>query len=385
MGKKYYYFYDLNEILIDRYPAKIADKIKAIDNNSNFIFIYSENYNGNKPKKIPNGSKAYFIPSLNENKIKKLIADYPPYSITTIGQRIPDMWMLSLFNHLSINTNLVQHGLWSDKLQRISILSLVIQKFSKFLDYLSYTKKISKLNNLPFLPILIDFYEFLLKENKTIEETKYLNTEKIRANTVFAFDDSWDEYYSLKYGYNKNQLIYIGNPDFLLLQNIDLSKKEESICYLCQSLVEDGRLEKNKYILFLTKMVSFLPASKKLYIKLHPRSRMDIYSSIKDEKNVIFTNDLPVCEYYISHYTGLLATVKHISNNILIWLFPDHHTPEYFKKFGSKVTSDYKELNNFMNSKVECENDFYKFKKISKSDLKVFDPINKIAQNLIEK
>ena len=228
-------------------------------------------------------------------------------------------------------------------------------------------------------------YEFLLKENKTIIETRYLDTEKIRANRVFVFDDSWEEYYTLKYGYNKEQLIYIGNPDLLLLKNVDISRKETSICYLCQSLVEDGRLEKDKYINFITKMVSFLPSSQKLYIKLHPRSRMDNYLSIKENKNVVFTNDLPLCDFYIGHYTGLLATVKHISNNILIWLFPDHHTPKYFKKFGSTVTNNYEELNNFMNGKIELKNNFYNLTEISNNNFENFDPIKKIANNLLEK
>lgn len=385
MVNKYYYFYDLNEVLIDRYPSRIANKIRELDPDSSFIFIYSEKYNGDEPKKTPKGSKSYFIPSLNKKKLTKLIKKYPPYSLTTIAQRIPDMWVLSLFNSLNIKTNIVQHGLWSDKLERVSLFSLVIQKFSKFLNYLSYTKKISKLNNLPFLPILKDLYEFLLKENKTIIETRYLDTEKIRANRVFAFDDSWEEYYTLKYGYNKQQLIYIGNPDLLLLKNIDISKKETSICYLCQSLVEDGRLEKDNYIKFITKMVSFLPSSQKLYIKLHPRSRMDNYLSIKENKNVVFTNELPLCDFYIGHYTGLLATVKHISNNILIWLFSDHHTPEYFKKFGSTVTNNYKELKNFMNGKIELKNDLYNLAEISSNNFENFDPINKIANKLLEK
>ena len=63
---------------------------------------------------------SYYIPKLSK-KIINLIENFPPYSLTTIAQRIPDMWMLSLFNHLNIKTNMVQHGLWSDKLQRISL------------------------------------------------------------------------------------------------------------------------------------------------------------------------------------------------------------------------------------------------------------------------
>ena len=385
MSKKYYYFYDLNEVLIDRYPAKIANKIKELNPKSSFIFIYSEKYNDGEPEKIPNGSSSYYIPKLTKKILINLIENYPPHSLTTIAQRIPDMWVLSLFNHLNIETNIVQHGLWSDKLQRISFFSLLIQKFSKFLNYFQYTKIICSLNKIPFLYTLKDLYDFLLKENKNIIETKYLDTEKIRANKVFAFDDSWEEYYTLKYGYDKEQLIYIGNPDLLLLKNIDISKKDTSICYLCQSLVEDGRLEKDNYIDFINKMVSFLPSSQKLYFKLHPRSRMNNYSSIKENKNVVFTNDLPLCDFYIGHYTGLLATVKHISNNILIWLFSDHHTPEYFKKFGTIITNDLQELNNFMNGKIKSKKPPSDLIEISNNSFENFDPINKIANNLIGK
>ena len=68
MSNKYYYFYDLNEVLIDRYPAKIANKIKCLDSKSNFIFIYSEKYNEGEPTKIPLGSKTYYIPNLSKKK-----------------------------------------------------------------------------------------------------------------------------------------------------------------------------------------------------------------------------------------------------------------------------------------------------------------------------
>ena len=51
----------------------------------------------------------------------------------------------------------------------------------------------------------------------------------------------------MKYGYNIKNLIYIGNPDLMLLKEVDINKQENSVCYICQSLVEDGRLEKNIY------------------------------------------------------------------------------------------------------------------------------------------
>jgi hypothetical protein len=81
MSNKYFYFYDLNEVLIDRYPT------------------------------IPEGSKSFFIKKLSRKELVKITTKYPPNSITTIAQRIPDMWMLTFFNHISVPTYIVQHGL----------------------------------------------------------------------------------------------------------------------------------------------------------------------------------------------------------------------------------------------------------------------------------
>ena len=383
MTNSYYYFYDLNEVLIDRYPAKIANKIRTIEPSSNFVFIYSEKYKENHPSKLPEGSEVFFMPSLNEKKINQIILEFPPSSLTTIAQRIPDMWMLTLFNHKEIPTNIVQHGLWSDKLQRVSFLLLVIQKFSKFIRYATYTFKICNLNKIPYKGVLIDLYNFLLKEDITIPETKYLNKDMIRANKVFAFDQSWDEYYTSKYGYNISNLIYIGNPDLLLLKDIDITKKENSICYLCQSLVEDGRLSKSIYIDFLKKLANSVPSSKKLYIKLHPRSKIEFYKDLNRYQNIVFTNDLPLCDYYVAHYTGLIATVKQVTDNVLIWLLPNHHTPEYFKRLGSTVTSFEKDLYDFVNDKNSLKINKNSIRKLTKKELNNFDPIKKIAQTLV--
>ena len=74
MDNRYYYFYDLNEVLIDRYPSKIANEIKKIEFNSRFVFIYSEKYyHGGEPKNLPEGSLVFYIPSLDEKKIKLIL------------------------------------------------------------------------------------------------------------------------------------------------------------------------------------------------------------------------------------------------------------------------------------------------------------------------
>ena len=116
---KYHYFFDLNEILIDRYPAKISKEILKLHHDSKFVFIYSENYNNGSPKKIPHDSVSVFMPQITSKKIYKLFELYPPKTVTTIAQRIPDLLIILLSNRMNIPTSTVQHGIWSNRIKRI--------------------------------------------------------------------------------------------------------------------------------------------------------------------------------------------------------------------------------------------------------------------------
>lgn len=381
--EKYFYFYDLNEVLIDRYPSQISLHIASEINKNNFIFIYSEKYNNSIPQNIPKASKAFYIKVLSKTQLDIIIKQYPPNSLTTIAQRIPDMWMLTYFNHLSVPTFIVQHGLWSDKLERIPLIQLLFGKYSKFINYLKHVSSICKLNNIPLLITLFDLYRFLLKENINIPNTKYLHNDLLRASKAFVFDESWNDYYVKKYGYDLDNLIYIGNPDLQLIKNRDISNKEDAVCYLCQSLVEDGRYTLKEYANFLKILNSSVASSKKLYVKLHPRSKKEYYNVFDGNSNVIFTNDLPICEYYIAHYTGLLATVRYISENILIWDLPNHHIPEYFRQFGSVVTSSKDDLVSFICNKKQ-KLSFSPETNKEEMKISIQDPIKIIAESIIK-
>ena len=76
---KYFYFFDLYEVLIDRYPAKISKYLQKNYNTNNFIFIYPEKYNNNEPKKLPEGGKSFYIPDLSLKMINELILYVQPF------------------------------------------------------------------------------------------------------------------------------------------------------------------------------------------------------------------------------------------------------------------------------------------------------------------
>jgi len=379
---KYFYFFDLNEVLIDRYPAEISKYLQENYHTNNFIFIYSEKYGNGTPIKIPKGGKSFYISDLDPPKINTLIGKYPPKSLTTIAQRIPDMLILSIFNKKNIPTFIVQHGLWSDKLDRIALIKLILNKLSKFMNYIKYTISLSRINKIPIIPTLLELYKFFLVENIKIPDTKFLNIDGLRAKKAFVFDKSWDEYYLEKYGYDSMDLIYIGNPDFLILKEKDLNIKEDAVCYICQSLVEDGRYLLKDFVKFLKILNDYVASKKKLYIKLHPRSKKEYYRILKPNKNIIFTDDFPICEYYIAHYSGMLAVAKQCSDNILIWNLKNHHMPNYFYQFASVITDNITELRNFIEGKSR-KNQKISYPKLSNEELMNFKPIKLIADNLV--
>ena len=150
-------------------------------------------------------------------------------------------------------------------------------------------------------PSLWDKANFLIKGNINVPESKYLNRDIMRAKTVFVFDDSWDDYYVKKYGYSINSIGYIGNPDYMLLKDIKKHEKEDAACYICQKLVEDGRYSEGQYKRFLKILNNAVASEKKLYIKLHSRSKRQLYECLVSNNNIVITNEFPYCNYYIGH------------------------------------------------------------------------------------
>ena len=359
---KYHYFFDLNEILIDRYPAKISHEILNNDNTAKFVFIYSEKYSYKQPKNTPLDSEIIFMPFITKKKINNLFDIYSPKSVTTVAQRIPDLLIIFLSNKRKIPTHTIQHGIWSDKIERISIFKALLSKLSKINFYLINSWSLSRALKVNYIKFIIDAFAFFYKDDKKITEIKSLSNPLLKAGTVFAFDSTWNSYYLNKFNYKLNQLVYIGNPDLLLLKNKNLENVEDSICYICQSLVEDGRYLFDDFLKFL-KIIKNIANEKIVYIKLHPRTRNEHYEILNNHKNIIFTNEFPICSHYIGHYSSLLLVAKEVSSNVLIWKLKNHYIPKNFYKYASVMTNDVDELNNFLSlNRINMNNSkFFKY------------------------
>lgn len=380
---KYIYFFDLNEILLDRYPASIARSLNKFTNKRiEFIFFYCEKYNKKigKPINLPSNSIVVFEKSFNKQTIEKYILKYPPAVFITIGLRIPDIFLLGYFNRISVKTYMVQHGIFTNHLQRISIFRLIIAKASKFFQYLRYSYEISKIANVKFIRLLKELFQFYFQGKKDFPELETIKNSNLISEVAFIFDKSWENYYQPKYGYGKSSFKYIGNPDYQLITNFDTTPIEDSVCYICQSLVEDGRYLKENYIEFLNSLKETF-RGEKLYLKLHPRSKLELYEEFESE-NFILTNEFINCHTYIGHYSSLIELSYQLGRNVILWKLKDHDIPENFKQYASIISNDWEEILSFLR---KAKKESFKSKPEIENYLKEgLTPIEKISKTIIK-
>ena len=107
------------------------------------------------------------------------------------------------------------------------------------------------------------------------------------------------------------------------------------------------------------------------------------YDSRKNTGVYRFKNIFLIRRNFLFQNDFLLCLSPFVSDNVLIWLLPNHHTPDYFKKFGLIVTSCEKDLNDFINDKISFDLKGNCIKKLTKKELNNFDPIKKIANTLL--
>ena len=339
----YYYFYDFNELLLDRYPAHIAAEIVEKEPDARFVFLYSEVYpNYGAPRSLPKGSIVEYVPSLLQSDIQRLFDAYPPRGLTVIGQRIPDMVFISICNRLNIPTFMVQHGFLTH-LERHSVILLLIERMKKFLQYVRGTIEIAKNLPSPWLKVITDFYLFFIRGTIDFPDSDVINAPELLARYALLFDADSGPFYTRRYGYTKKHFKYIGNPDFTLLNAYDGQSPEDAVCYICQSLVEDGRIGKREYLKFIREMAKTIPPDKKLYIKLHPRSNSKLYEDC-ERPNIEMVEHFPFCTFYLGHYSSMLYVTLEFAQEVLLFEMETHRIPKEFHSLAEKYYNNWDEV-----------------------------------------
>jgi len=302
----------------------------------------------------------------NSTQILSLINKYQEIIVISMSYRIIDLLFFNfiLNSHGNVQGVSVQHGIYSDKLERVKLLRFITTTWSRISSY------IYSLALYPFLSIkdkIILLYQIkkVYYDHKiTLKNSKIKDLIKLPEN-VFILDRVWEQYYMTNY--------YTDYPKFIEVPSIDESLKNKaeylpknSVVILIQSMVEDGRYPREEYLEEINSILRVIDEDKAIYLKLHPRSDMTLYKGLC--RKVELKKTFIVGAHVISSYSSLMKTYTEMGCLVFKWNFNNHHVPNVFNNYSHSsgrehelkpflaVANEIKKTTNNINvSKEYCE------------------------------
>ena len=335
------FFYENRSASFLRYPLWIAEKLK---HKGHFQFIFTCNETIEEEHKIKL-CEALIDVQFHETKLplvstlKKLIKDCSPDLIIVFAHRIPDIALITAAKILGVKTAYYQHGLYVPFMKRN--LSLFFSNAYKTLKYLLLSFLLGRHLKIGYLGGFYAFFKLLIK-GENIHRTS-LPVSETTADLCLVYGEYWRKYHSSEYGYKlDNSVKIVGTPDLVdinLLEDKDPLKKSNEICYVAQTLVEDGRLKRENMQVFLRNLSEICrQKSIHLVIKLHPRSDRSLYVNLDCQKRLV--EEFPDSPLYIGHYSSMLIRGLNCTNKFLLYNFYGHSIPDYLKDMSSSIIEE---------------------------------------------
>lgn len=334
-------FFEVQGGSIGRYPLWLSKSLKHLQGNFVFIFLADDEIEWQMKcalnEHLGNAEfyQSSYIPSVSS--FRDQIAKIRPQVVIIFAHRLPDMALLIAAKQLGVPTVYYQHGLYIPFMRRT--LGLFFSKALKTIRYAFYAISVGSITGIGRIAGFLSFTKLFIF-GYDIHEVG-VPIEKITADKCLVYGDYWIDYHVNQYGYSKNAIKIVGAPD---LDGVDLegsevldsSALENKFCYVAQTLVEDGRLERSVMEHFLNNLAGQMMSSDgELLIKLHPRSDKSLYSSLKC--NYKFCDNFPAADVFIGHYSTILIRGVAYSEKFLLVDFEGHEIPEYIRMLASEI------------------------------------------------
>lgn len=299
------------------------------------------------------------IPTKEEQSKNAVDFYFHRYSISNIDQfliehnvkiivftqnRVPDLEFILHAKYLGIKTVMIQEGIMFDgtninDVNAVNLFSL-LNYIPKTLEYINIIRRMCWYDKRSFFKTIFS----ILKHKKDITTLLAKSFSKpLRGEYVYTIGQYWDDYYINRKGYEKHQIKLIGDHDLDGFQAT--CKSEAAICYVANVLVEDGTVEKSKFLEFIDCLAKCIDVNTKLYIKLHPRSDKSLYRTLLNH-NVEFVDKpgfLPSVNLYIGHRSALLGKALYETDNLIIWRF-DCEQVCFYEQYATFVCKTKEEL-----------------------------------------
>jgi hypothetical protein len=310
----------------DRYPHFLT---KNLDNYDVFFA-----YNVGEKNEEPSLFRKTYRYTGDISTIVQDLKNYATVAVITMSFRPID---LIFTTHLSQkNSNIVfinvQHGIYSDKLERSSLFSFFLNTFYRLWAYIKTLFKARLFSPIKNMKILIEIFNVYVLNKKKLTKSKIVKHFK-QADYALVFNLEWEQFFRENFlsASSSTKFFYVPPRDLELLINSKID--HNSVLFIAQSLVEDGRYLEKTYKEELNKILKAIPPEYNIIVKRHPRSNDSLYKNLCRE--VVLSNELIITDFVIGGYSSLLQILQHVGSNVFLWKYKNHHNPKIFETFST--------------------------------------------------
>lgn len=287
------------------------------------------------------GYKYESVTTFNVSVVMNFLKRENPDFLFIGAYRIYDQLWVSICKSLGVKVFSQQHGFEVESVYYHP--NVFYKKAGKVLRLTYAAYSLAKTIKRPFVILYFQYCRYIL--TGTSLANTLLDNTMTRPDVAFVYSQFYKKFWNKKYGFPMDSMQAITPTDFSLIKKILKKKQENTLCYITQTLVEDGRMSINKFYSLLESYKTIASHVDKFIVKLHPQANEDIYHEIFDTvKNVEYTREFPHSTYYLTHYSSLAYTASFISNNVILQELSGHPTPEIFRKASFPIFHNVTEI-----------------------------------------
>ncbi|WP_435219107.1 hypothetical protein [Luminiphilus sp. nBUS_07] len=224
--------------------------------------------------------------------------------LVVFGHRVPDLCIASTAAQNNVPVYYVQHGLFKERLERniFSLVGLLKLKAGYYLR--SYFKCKGRYPHIFTWRALLTLVKSAFVSNKYV--SVFLQNSHTEINTAYVYDDAQVDLYRTILGEAVNDYLTVGYLDSGRMDNS--CPPEKSATFICQSLVEDGRISEKAYKTALKSALELLERDGwSVQLFLHQRSNRLLYVRLGLEQQIGDNVwQLPSSELYLTDYSTLI-------------------------------------------------------------------------------
>ncbi|ORU92532.1 MAG: hypothetical protein A6F70_03170 [Cycloclasticus sp. symbiont of Bathymodiolus heckerae] len=272
--------------------------------------------------------------------IKRIMISFEEQSVSVVmisGQRPADFRLVIAANMLSIPIVYKMHGLYVAKVKRnVAFYFLSAKKVIRTLGYLinigCFTKKVR-------IPIGI-----LLSFVFGASRKPWMIAEILQVDHCLIWSEYWrpwhERYWCMK---PRKGWAIIGNPDTAKSTKAELNA--DGVCYVYQTLVEDGRVSKQVMESFYDGL-AIIACNKKLlvHVKWHVRGDVMARKDLESRGFIIHDERPFLAKVYIGHFSSLLGLVPIVGGSLVIFELEGHVTPKPIRQCATIIVNDMADL-----------------------------------------